>query len=81
MRPALRWLLAGALAALAPLAAPAQAQSLYRWTQYVPGGLEARAVTPEAQCPQARIDKRAAPMRVRAQRNADARSVRAQCNT
>ena len=71
MTRALRWLLAGALAALAPLAGPAQAQSLYRWTQYVPGGLEARAITAEAQCPQARIDKRAAPMRVRAQRNAD----------
>ena len=69
MSLALRWLVAAALC-LASLG-PAQAQVLYRWTQYVPGGLEARAVTREAQCPQARIDRRGASMRVRADRNAD----------
>jgi hypothetical protein len=63
---AARWLLG---AALALLAGAAQAQPLYRWTQYVPGGLEARAITREAQCPQARIDRRAAAMRVRAEPN------------
>ena len=64
----LKWLFA---AALALWLAPAQAQPLYRWTQYAQGGLEARAVTRDDQCPQARIDRRAAPMRIRAQRNAD----------
>ena len=63
-------LLRTAFAGLALLAGPAQAQSLYRWTQYVPGGLEARAVTRQAQCPQARVDKRASSMGVRAERNA-----------
>ena len=66
MRASLRWLLAGAFAAFC---LSAQAQTLYRWTQYVPGGLEARAITREAQCPQARIDKRVVSMRVRADRN------------
>ncbi len=61
-------LLRSAIAGAALLATPAQAQSLYRWAQYVPGGLEARAVTRDDQCPQARIDKRATPMRVRAER-------------
>jgi len=55
---------------LALLAGPAQAEALYSWTQYVPGGVEARAITREAQCPQARIDRRATPMRIRAERNA-----------
>ncbi len=59
-----------AIIGLALLAGPAQAESLYAWTQYVPGGLEARAITRQAQCPQARIDQRAAPMRMRADRNA-----------
>ena len=62
-------LLRSVFAGLALLTGPAQAQSLYRWTQYVPGGLEARVVTRQAQCPQARIDKRVAPMRLRADRN------------
>ncbi len=62
-------LLQAAFIGLALLAGPAQAESLYSWTQYVPGGLEARAVTREAQCPQARIDRRATSMRVRADRN------------
>ena len=61
-------LLRAAFAGLALMAGPAQAQSLYAWTQYVPGGLEARAVTRQAQCPQARIDKRMTPMRLRAER-------------
>ena len=63
----LRALIAG-LALLA--AAPAQADALYSWAQYAPGGLEARAVTREAQCPPARIDQRASPMRIRAERDA-----------
>ena len=32
------------------------AGELYRWTQYVPGGVEVRAVTDEASCPAATID-------------------------
>ncbi len=68
MQGLLRALFAGL--ALLAAAAPAQADVLYSWTQYVPGGLEARAVTRDAQCPQARIDRRATPMRVRAQPNA-----------
>ncbi len=63
-------LLRAAIAALAMLAGSAQAETLYAWTQYVPGGLEARAITRQAQCPQARIDRRASPMRVRAAPNA-----------
>ena len=63
-------LLRTAFIGLALLAGPAQAESLYAWTQYVPGGLEARAVTRQAQCPQARVDQRATPMRIRAERNA-----------
>ncbi len=61
-------LLRSAFVGLALMAGPAQAESLYSWTQYVPGGLEARASTREAQCPQARIDQRATPMRIRAER-------------
>ena len=61
-------LLGPVLFGLALLAGPAQAESLYAWTQYVPGGLEARVITREAQCPHARIDKRATPMRIRAER-------------
>lgn len=46
---------------------PAQAQqALYRWVQYVPGGIEARAVTTADSCPQARIDGAPAAMRLRA---------------
>jgi hypothetical protein len=63
----LRALFAGLI--LLAAAAPAQADILYVWTQYVPGGLEARAITRQAQCPQARIDQRASPMRVRAEPN------------
>ena len=62
--------LGAVLAGLALFAGAAQAETLYSWTQYVPGGLEARAVTRQAQCPQARVDQRATPMRIRAERNA-----------
>ena len=62
-------LLRAAVAGLALLTGPAQAESLYAWTQYVPGGLEVRVVTRQAQCPQAHLDKRATPMRIRAERN------------
>ena len=34
----------------------AQARDLYHWVQYVPGGIEARAVTDEPACPEATID-------------------------
>ena len=34
-----------------------------RWVQYVPGGLEARAITDKAQCPPATIDSVSVPMR------------------
>ena len=48
------------------LCEPVVAGTLYRWTQYVPGGIEARAITDGSACPQATIDGRAAPMRLRA---------------
>ena len=34
----------------------AEARDLYKWVQYVPGGLEARAVTEDVSCPLATID-------------------------
>ena len=40
----------------------AQASDLYRWVQYVPGGIEARAVTDGPSCPTAMIDGVAAAM-------------------
>ena len=40
----------------------AQAGDLYRWVQYVPGGIEARAVTDAPSCPAATIDGAAAVM-------------------
>ncbi len=43
----------------------AQARDLYRWVQYVPGGLEARAVTDDAACPMAAIDGTASRMNER----------------
>ncbi|MCL2714294.1 MAG: metallophosphoesterase [Alphaproteobacteria bacterium] len=53
-----------ALAVLLPTGA--SAAELYRWLQYVPGGLEARAVTDAAQCPPASIDGKPAVMSERA---------------
>ena len=54
------------------LAAPsAHAGADHRWLQYVPGGLEARAVTHDAACPPASIDGVAKTMRVRAKPGAD----------
>src|SRR5262245_35938936 len=49
-----RWSLALVLA-FAAVPTPAAAET-YRWLQYGPGGLEARAVTDEAACPSAQID-------------------------
>lgn len=43
------------LVALAAAAPSARAES-YHWVQYVPGGVEARAVTEQANCPEAKID-------------------------
>jgi hypothetical protein len=36
----------------------------YQWVQFVPGGVEARAVTTEAACPQAKIDGNPTPMAI-----------------
>ena len=47
---------------LASATSGAQARDLYRWVQYVPGGIEARAVTDAATCPTAVIDGAAATM-------------------
>ena len=47
-------ILAGAL--LASAHCSAEARELFRWVQYVPGGLEARAVTDAPSCPAAMID-------------------------
>ena len=49
-------------------AAPAQSET-YQWTQYVPGGLEARAITGEPSCPGATVDGVATAMHVRAAPN------------
>ena len=56
---------------LAPASAFAQPGSDYRWLQYVPRGLEARAITHAAQCPPAAVDGRAAHMHVRAKPGPD----------
>ena len=45
-----------AMLALALTSGRSEARDLYRWVQYVPGGLEARAVTDDATCPAAMID-------------------------
>jgi hypothetical protein len=45
------------------MSAASAAADDFRWVQYVPGGLEARAITDKAQCPPAVIDRFAAPMR------------------
>jgi hypothetical protein len=42
-----------------------------RWVQYVPGGIEARAITDKAQCPPAAIDNVAIPMRTRSEPGGD----------
>ncbi len=42
-----------------------------RWVQYVPGGLEARAITDKPQCPQATINSVAQPMRTRSEPGGD----------
>ena len=47
---------------LASATSGAEARDLYRWVQYVPGGIEARAVTDAATCPAAVIDGAAATM-------------------
>src|SRR4051812_6733634 len=46
-------------------AAGAQARDLYRWVQYAPGGVEARAVTSDPACPPAIIDGISAAMQER----------------
>ena len=43
----------------------AQARDLYHWVQYVSGGIEARAVTDDAACPNATIDGQPAQMNER----------------
>ena len=48
-------------------AAPAAAD-VFHWVQYVPGGIEARAITDKAECPAAAIDGVAKPMRTRSGR-------------
>jgi len=42
-----------------------------RWVQYVPGGIEARAITDKMQCPPAAIDNIAVPMRTRSEPGGD----------
>ena len=59
--------LVAALSLAGALPAGAQtAQPLYRWVQYVPGGVEARAVTMASVCPEALIDDRPVAMKTRA---------------
>jgi hypothetical protein len=47
------------------------AEPLYRWVQYVPDGIEARAITQDAACPAAAIDGKPAAMAVRSTPSAD----------
>lgn len=55
-----------ALATILTLSAtPVRAADLYRWVQYVHGGIEARAVTDAPTCPSATIDGQPATMRER----------------
>jgi len=49
------------------LATSAQAKESYHWVQYVPGGVEARAISDGAECPAAAIDGGAVKMTVRAE--------------
>ena len=62
------WALRGALAAgLLFWSGAACAADFFAWTQYVAsGGIEARAITEQAECPKAAIDGRAAQMTLRA---------------
>ena len=52
--------------ALAASAFSAARSETYFWVQHAPGGLEARAVTDQSTCPQARIDGARAAMKMRA---------------
>jgi hypothetical protein len=61
------WL--GALMFVA-LVAPASGAD-FHWVQYVPGGIEARAITDKPQCPGAVIDGAARPMRTRSEPGKD----------
>lgn len=47
-------------------ASPARAAEVYRWVQYVPGGLEARAIVDAGACPAATLDGAPVAMQVRA---------------
>ena len=49
----------------------ARAEVRYHWTQYVPGGIEARAITDAADCPSASFDGQPASMRVRSEPGPD----------
>ena len=51
--------------------ASALAQDESRWIEYVPGGIEARAITDRPQCPVATLDGAVVPMRTRAAPNLD----------
>ena len=50
---------------------PLQAGELYRWVQFTPGGIEARAVTDAETCPPASVDGMAVAMAERAAPGAD----------
>jgi hypothetical protein len=55
IKPIHAYLFTGAVA-LAAATTSARAES-YHWVQYVPGGVEARAITEQAICPEAKIDE------------------------
>jgi hypothetical protein len=58
---------AASLAVCMALSGPVlAAEPLYRWVQYVPGGIEARAITRDTVCPGATIDGKPAAMKIRA---------------
>jgi hypothetical protein len=66
MRQAIVAGLSVSLALTAASAFSAARSETYFWVQHAPGGVEARAVTDQSTCPQARIDGARAAMKMRA---------------
>ena len=69
MHRTMRVVVLGLLTVTMPAASAAAEDA--RWVQYVPGGIEARAITDKTQCPPAAIDNIALPMRTRSEPGGD----------
>jgi hypothetical protein len=61
-----RYLRTIVFASVALTASRAAAETVHRWAQYGPAGLEARAITDQPACPSIEVDGQAARMAVRA---------------